>query len=54
MDELIQTMGGGIGAVFIISILVTCIFACGFVVITSVTDTIRTIRSMLRNRKTKK
>lgn len=54
MNELFETMGGGIGAVVIISALAACVVACALVVIDTASDTIRTIREMLRERKAKK
>ena len=54
MEDLFNINGGGIGAVIIISALVSCIVGCALVVIDTATDTIRTIRHSLRNRKNKK
>lgn len=53
MNELFDTMGGGIGAVVIFSALVSCIIACALVVIDTGRDTIREVRSLLKNKKTK-
>jgi len=54
MKELFSTMAGSIGGVVILAALVTCIFACLFVVFDTARDTIRTIKGMLLDRKTKK
>lgn len=54
MEDLFNINGGGIGAVIIISALASCIIACTLVVVDTATDTIRTIRHSLQNRKNKK
>lgn len=54
MGELFDTMGGGVGAVVILSALASCIIACALVVIDTGCDTIREVRSLLKNKKTKK
>ena len=54
MNELFDTMGGGIGAVVILSALVSCIIACVLVVIDTGRDTIREVRSLLKKQKNKK
>ena len=53
MNELFETMGGGIGAVVILSALVSCIIACALVVIDTGCDTIKSVRDMLKNKKLK-
>ena len=53
MSELFNTMGGGVGAVVILSALVFCIIACTLVVIDTGRDTVREVRSLLKNKKTK-
>lgn len=53
MNELFDTMGGGIGAVVILACLTSCIVACVLVVIDTGRDTIREVRSLLKNKKTK-
>jgi hypothetical protein len=54
MRDLFQTMGGGVGAVVILSALTTCIVVCAIVVYDTTVDTIRTLRTVIKNRKTKK
>lgn len=54
LTELFDVMGGGIGAIVILSALSACVVACAAVVIDTTRDTVDTIREMLRNRKAKK
>ena len=54
LRELFDVMGGGIGAVVILSALCACVVACAAVVIDTTRDSVATIREMLRNRKAKK
>ena len=55
MWELINELEGigKVGATVILAALVTCIFACGFVVYDTARDTYRTIQELRKNRKTK-
>ena len=54
LTELFDVMGGGIGAVVILSALSACVVACVAVVIDTTRDSIGAVRDMLRNRKAKK
>lgn len=54
LTELFDVMGGGIGAIVILSALSACVVACAAVVIDTTRDSVDTIREMLRNRKAKK
>ena len=54
LTELFDVMGGGIGAIVILSALSACVIACAVVVIDTTRDTIEAVRDMLRNRKAKK
>ena len=54
LSELFNVMGGGIGAIVILSALSACVIACLMVVIDTTRDSVVTIQQMLRNRKAKK